>query len=43
MPDADLVIIGSVENSGIKNTLIDNTAEKMMKLIKTDVLVLPPL
>ncbi|GEB71534.1 adenine nucleotide alpha hydrolase family protein [Pseudoalteromonas carrageenovora] len=43
MPDADLVIIGSVGNLGIKNTLIDNTAEKMMKLIKTDVLVLPPL
>ncbi|WP_217876484.1 universal stress protein [Pseudoalteromonas shioyasakiensis] len=41
--NADLVIMGSVGNTGIKGHLIGNTAEKVMKLLKTDILVLPPL
>jgi universal stress protein E len=41
--NADLVIMGSVGNTGIKGHLIGNTAEKVMKLLKTDILVLPPI
>ncbi|WP_249362345.1 universal stress protein [Pseudoalteromonas sp. S1608] len=33
--NADLVIIGSVGNVGIKAKLIGNTAEKIMRLLKT--------
>ena len=40
--NADLVIIGSVGNVGIKAKLIGNTAEKIMRLLKTDLLILPP-
>ncbi|GAA81049.1 universal stress protein [Pseudoalteromonas sp. BSi20495] len=40
--DAELVIIGSVGNVGIKGKLIGNTAEKIMRLLKTDLLILPP-
>lgn len=40
--DANLVIIGSVGNTGIKGKLIGNTAEKIMRLLKTDLLILPP-
>lgn len=40
--DADLVIIGSVGHVGIKAKLIGNTAEKVMRLLKTDLLILPP-
>jgi universal stress protein E len=40
--DANLVIIGSVGNTGIKGKLIGNTAEKVMRLLKTDLLILPP-
>ncbi|WP_075594379.1 universal stress protein [Pseudoalteromonas sp. PAB 2.2] len=39
---ADLVIMGTVGNTGIKGHLIGNTAEKVMKLLKTDILVIPP-
>ena len=40
--NADLVTIGSVRNVGIKAKLIGNTAEKIMRLLKTDLLILPP-
>ena len=40
--NADLMIIGSVGNVGIKAKLIGNTAEKIMRLLKTDLLILPP-
>lgn len=40
--NADLVIISSVGNVGIKAKLIGNTAEKIMRLLKTDLLILPP-
>lgn len=40
--NANLVIIGSVGNIGIKAKLVGNTAEKIMRLLKTDLLVLPP-
>ncbi|MBB1294403.1 universal stress protein [Pseudoalteromonas sp. SR41-4] len=39
---AGLVIMGSVGNIGIKGKLIGNTAEKVMRLLKTDLLILPP-
>lgn len=40
--NADLVIISSVGNVGIKAKLIGNTAEKIMRLLKTELLILPP-
>ncbi|MBQ4833240.1 universal stress protein [Pseudoalteromonas sp. MMG010] len=40
--DANLVIIGAVKRSSIKSKLIGNTAEKVMRLLKTDLLILPP-
>jgi universal stress protein E len=39
---ADLVIIGSVGRKGIKAKLMGNTAESVLALLKTDVLVLQP-
>jgi universal stress protein E len=39
---ADLVIIGSVGRKGIKAKLMGNTAESVLALLKTDVLVMQP-
>lgn len=39
---AGLVVIGSVGRQGIKGRLIGNTAEKILKLLKTDLLILKP-
>ncbi|WP_249930473.1 hypothetical protein [Pseudoalteromonas sp. S1612] len=36
------MIIGSVGNIGIKAKFIGNTAEKIIRLLKTDLLILPP-
>nr|WP_256729740.1 universal stress protein [Pseudoalteromonas sp. Scap03] len=40
--NADLVIIGSVGNIGIKAKLIGNTAEKIMRLFNVDLVILTP-
>ncbi|WP_340678838.1 universal stress protein [Paraglaciecola sp.] len=39
---ADLVIIGSVGRKGIKAKLMGNTAESILALLKTDVMVIQP-
>lgn len=39
---ADLVIVGSVGRKGIKAKLMGNTAESVLTLLKTDVLVIQP-
>lgn len=40
--NASLVVIGSVGRKGIKGRLIGNTAEKILSLLKTDLLILKP-
>lgn len=40
--DASLVIMGSVGRKGLKGQLIGNTAEKVLPLLKTDLLILSP-
>ena len=40
--DSTLVVIGSVGRKGLIGQLIGNTAEKVLKLLKTDVLILSP-
>ena len=40
--DSTIVVIGSVGRKGLIGQLIGNTAEKVLKLLKTDVLILSP-
>ncbi len=40
--NASLVVMGSIGRTGLKGKLIGNTAEQVMKLLKTDLLVLSP-
>lgn len=40
--EAELVVMGSVGRRGLKGTLIGNTAEKVLRLLKTDLLILSP-
>lgn len=39
---AGLVVVGSVGRKGIKGRLVGNTAEKILSLLKTDLLILQP-
>ncbi|MEH6551600.1 MAG: universal stress protein [Pseudomonadales bacterium] len=39
---ADLVVMGSVGRTGIKGLLLGNTAEKVLKNLRTDVLIIKP-
>jgi universal stress protein E len=39
---AELVVIGSVGRRGLKAKLMGNTAESILALLKTDVLVMQP-
>ncbi|MDP5213137.1 universal stress protein [Pseudoalteromonas tunicata] len=40
--NAGLVVIGSVGRKGLKGKLLGNTAEKILNLLKTDLLILTP-
>lgn len=40
--DSTLVVLGSIGRQGLKGQLIGNTAEKMLKFLKTDLLILSP-
>jgi universal stress protein E len=39
---ADLVVLGSVGRKGVKDTLLGNTAEKVMSKLRTDLVVVHP-